>query len=133
MRFMAILAVISLLVLLKETRLVQGDIATAAFYGPPYLPTQCNGNSQDQFPPNNLFASVSDALWDNGASCGRKYIVRCLSGTGDKPCKQGNIVVQVVDKCPQNPCRATLLLSRDAFNALSRSPTSKLNIEYAQV
>ncbi|KAJ1691272.1 hypothetical protein LUZ63_015427 [Rhynchospora breviuscula] len=133
MRFMAILAVISLLVLLKETRLVQGDIATAAFYGPPYIPTQCNGNSQDQFPPNNLFASVSDALWDNGAACGRKYIVRCLSGTGDKPCKQGNIVVQVVDKCPQNPCRATLLLSRDAFNALSRSPTSKLNIEYAQV
>ncbi|KAJ3686646.1 hypothetical protein LUZ61_015810 [Rhynchospora tenuis] len=133
MRFMALLAVISLLVLLKGTRLVQGDIATAAFYGPPYTPTQCNGNSQDQFPPNNLFASVSDALWDNGAACGRKYIVRCLSGTGDKPCKQGNIVVQVVDKCPQNPCRATILLSRDAFNTLSRSTTSKLNIEYAEV
>lgn len=79
-----------------------------------------------------MFAAVSTALWDNGAACGRNYIVRCLSGTGNRPCKQGNIVVQVVDKCPQNPCRATLLLSKDAFNALSRSPTAKLNVEYAQ-
>lgn len=79
-----------------------------------------------------MFAAVSTALWDDGAACGRNYIVRCLSGTGDRPCKQGNIVVQVVDKCPQNPCHATLLLSKDAFNALSRSPTAKLNVEYAQ-
>ncbi|XP_078177192.1 EG45-like domain containing protein [Carex rostrata] len=132
MRFMALLAIISLLVLSKEIILVRGDLATAASYGPPYIPTQCNGNSQDQFPPNNMFAAVSTALWDDGAACGRNYIVRCLSGTGNRPCKQGNIVVQVVDKCPQDPCRATLLLSKDAFNALSRSPTAKLNVEYAQ-
>ncbi|KAF3333553.1 EG45-like domain containing protein [Carex littledalei] len=131
MRFMALLAIISLLVLSKEIILVRGDLATAASYGPPYTPTQCNGNSQDQFPPNSMFAAVSTVLWDNGAACGRNYIVKCLSGTGDRPCKQGNIVVQVVDKCPQDPCRATLLLSKDAFNALSRSPTAKLNIEYA--
>jgi hypothetical protein len=33
---MAILAILSLLVLSKEIKLVRGDIATAASYGPPY-------------------------------------------------------------------------------------------------
>jgi Lytic transglycolase len=79
-----------------------------------------------------MFAAVSTSLWDNGAACGRKYMVRCLSGTGNRPCKPGNIAVQVVDKCRQDPCRATFLLSRGAFNSVSRSPTSKLNIEFIE-
>ncbi|XP_044480737.1 EG45-like domain containing protein [Mangifera indica] len=126
-----IMAVVLSLLSNLEGSLVLGDIGTASSYNPPYLPTRCNGNSQDQFPPGNLFVAVSEGLWDNGAACGRRYRLRCLSGI-DKPCKSGSIEVKVVDFCPKSPCPATILLSNDAFAAVSRS-AGKINIEYAQI
>ncbi|RVX11105.1 hypothetical protein CK203_013325 [Vitis vinifera] len=57
----------------------QGDVGTAAQYNPPYLPTICYGNDASEFPSSNLFAAAGDGIWDNGASCGRQYLVRCIS------------------------------------------------------
>ncbi|KAG8375780.1 hypothetical protein BUALT_Bualt10G0135900 [Buddleja alternifolia] len=111
--------------------LVFGDIGTASSYGPPYTPTKCGGNRQDQFPSGNLFAAVSEGLWDNGAACGRRYRLRCLSGS-NKPCKGGAVDVRVVDFCRRRPCPSTILMSNDAFATLSRSPHAKINIEYIQ-
>lgn len=93
--------------------------------------TKCNGNRQDQFPPDNFFVAVSEGLWDNGAACGRRYRLRCLSGS-NKPCKGGTIDVMVVDFCSKRPCPATLLMSNGAFAAISRSPDAKINIEFIQ-
>jgi len=93
--------------------------------------TKCNGNRQDQFPPGNLFVSVSEGLWDNGAACGRRYRLRCLSGN-NKPCKDGTIDVRVVDFCRKSPCPSTILLSNDAFSSVSYSPSAKINVEYIQ-
>ncbi|KAJ9692635.1 hypothetical protein PVL29_011622 [Vitis rotundifolia] len=125
--------VVAILVALlcKEASLVHGDIGTAKSYNPPYTPTRCNGNRQDQFPPGNLFVSVSEGLWDNGAACGRRYRLRCLSGA-KKPCKDGTVDVKVVDFCSVRPCPSTLLLSNDAFAAISHSPSMKINVEYIQ-
>ncbi|KAK8545336.1 hypothetical protein V6N12_026172 [Hibiscus sabdariffa] len=109
---------------------VLGDVGTAASYDPPYMPTRCGGSNEDQFPPGEFFAAVSDGLWDNGASCGRKYRVRCISGPM-RPCKVKSIVVQVVDLCSQDPCPATLRLSNKAFDAISKID-AKVNVEYAQ-
>ncbi|KAJ1415909.1 RlpA-like domain superfamily [Sesbania bispinosa] len=36
----------------------------------------------------NLFVAVNEGLWDNGAACGRRYRVRCISGN-NRPCKGG--------------------------------------------
>ncbi|KAK6236021.1 hypothetical protein SCA6_011358 [Theobroma cacao] len=126
---MALLLVAMVLSLLG--REVLGDVGTAASYDPPYIPTKCYGNSEDQFPPGNLFVAVSEGLWDNGAACGRRYRVRCLSGNG-RPCKSGNIDVKVVDFCPKSPCPAAMVMSNTAFNAISR-PGGRINIEYVQV
>ncbi|KAF8370229.1 hypothetical protein HHK36_031734 [Tetracentron sinense] len=101
--------------------LVLGDVGTATSYAPPYTPTKCSGNRQDQFPPGNLFVALSEGLWDNGAACGRRYRLRCISGI-DKPCKNGDIDVEVVDLCSKKPCPSTFLMSKDAFAAVSRSP-----------
>ncbi|KAF9681220.1 hypothetical protein SADUNF_Sadunf06G0202700 [Salix dunnii] len=131
MVFIAI-TVIVLSLLGNEIGFVLGDIGTATSYGPPYLPTKCNGNREDQFPPGNLFVSVSEGLWDNGAACGRRYRLRCLSGNNN-PCKDGTIDVRVVDLCRKSPCPSTILLSNDAFSAVSSSPTSKINVEYIQI
>jgi len=75
--------------------------------------------------------AVSEGLWDNGAACGRRYRLRCLSGN-NKPCKDGTIDVKVVDYCPQSPCPSTLLMSSNAFAAISHSPKAKINVEYIQ-
>uniref|UniRef100_A0A6N2L1B2 Expansin-like EG45 domain-containing protein n=1 Tax=Salix viminalis TaxID=40686 RepID=A0A6N2L1B2_SALVM len=120
------ITVIVLSLLGNEIGSVLGDIGTATSYEPPYLPTKCNGNREDQFPPGNLFVSVSEGLWDNGAACGRRYRLRCLSGN-NKPCKDGTVDVKVVDLCRKSPCPSTILLSSDAFSAVSSSPTSKIN------
>ncbi|KAL2346726.1 hypothetical protein Fmac_000726 [Flemingia macrophylla] len=114
--------------LLKQ---VLGDVGTAASYGPPYIPTACDGNRAGQFPPGNLFVAVNEGLWDNGAACGRRYRIRCVSGN-NRPCKDGTIDVKVVDSCPKSPCSNTLLMSNDAFAAISRFPHGKINIEYTQ-
>lgn len=94
--------------------------------------TKCHGNRQDQFPPGNLFVSVNEGLWDNGASCGRRYRLKCLSGRNNRPCKEGTIDVVVVDFCSRRPCPSTMVLSNDAFAAVSHSPKAKINIEYIQ-
>ncbi|OVA14402.1 Expansin/pollen allergen [Macleaya cordata] len=93
--------------------------------------TKCNGYSQQQFPDGGMFAAASNGLWDNGAACGRRYRMRCISGLR-RPCKDGTIVVQVVDVCRTNPCPSTLVLSNKAFDAISRISETKINIEYAQ-
>ncbi|CAK9171542.1 unnamed protein product [Ilex paraguariensis] len=130
---MGLLVMAILLSLLsKEVNLVLGDIGTATSYEPPYTPTKCNGNREDQFPPGNLFVAVSEGLWDNGAACGRRYRLRCLSGQ-NRPCKGGTVDVRVVDFCPKRPCPSNILMSKDAFAALSRSPNAKINIEFIQI
>ncbi|KAG5564519.1 hypothetical protein RHGRI_000638 [Rhododendron griersonianum] len=111
---------------------VSGDIGTAIAYDPPYLPTRCGGYDQEQFPEGGLFAAASDGVWDNGAACGRRYRLKCISGRR-KPCKNGSIVIQVVDVCRTNPCQATLTLSNKAFDAVSRNPNAKINVEYSHI
>ncbi|KAL7168382.1 hypothetical protein ACSBR2_038758 [Camellia fascicularis] len=112
--------------------LVAGDIGTASSYDPPYLPTRCNGYDRGQFPQGGYFVAASDGVWDNGAACGRRYRMRCISGR-KRPCKDNSIVVQVVDACRSNPCQATFILSNQAFDAISKLPDAKINVEYAQI
>ncbi|XP_052208979.1 EG45-like domain containing protein [Diospyros lotus] len=129
---MAYLAILVVLSLFYKASLVFGDIGTAISYTPPYIPTKCYGNRQDQFPPGNLFVSVSEGLWDNGAACGRQYRLRCLNGS-NKPCKGGTVDVKVVDFCSKRPCPSTILMSTEAFAAVSNSPNAKINIEFIQL
>ncbi|KAJ0006802.1 hypothetical protein Pint_30088 [Pistacia integerrima] len=125
--------VLTILVALTSSTasVVYGDIGTASSYHPPYIPTRCYGNRQDQFPPSKLFVAVSEGLWDNGAACGRRYRLRCLSGA-NRPCKQQTIEVKVVDFCTKAPCPSTIQLSTDAFAAISNHNGRKINVEYTQ-
>ncbi|KAG6409493.1 hypothetical protein SASPL_127533 [Salvia splendens] len=123
---------ITILLTISFNQIVSGDIGTATSYNPPYTPTRCNGNRADQFPSGNLFVQVSEGLWDNGAACGRRYRLRCLSGN-NRPCKGGTVDVRVVDFCTRRPCPSTIVMSTDAFAAVSKSPDAKINIEFIQI
>ncbi|KAG5048424.1 hypothetical protein JHK85_009527 [Glycine max] len=57
--------------------------------------TACDGNRPGKFPPGNLFVAVIEGLWDNGAACGRRYRIRCVSGN-NRPCKGGSIDVKAL-------------------------------------
>ncbi|KAF3966449.1 hypothetical protein CMV_009449 [Castanea mollissima] len=63
------------LVVLFFLRTCHGDVGTAAHYSPPYLPTTCYGSDTSEFPSSNLFAVAGDGIWDNGAACGRQYLL----------------------------------------------------------
>ncbi|KAJ1685302.1 hypothetical protein LUZ63_016692 [Rhynchospora breviuscula] len=119
------------LVCFVDVKRVLGDIGTATSYSPPYLPTRCPGYDQDQLPVNGLFVAAGSSIWDNGAACGRRYQVRCLSGL-KRPCRDGFVVVQVVDLCRFSPC-PTMAFSEKAFDALSKISNTKINIEYQQI
>ncbi|XP_058074587.1 EG45-like domain containing protein [Magnolia sinica] len=115
------------------------DVGTAAFYKPPYLPTACYGNDASQFPANNLFAAASEGIWDNGASCGRQYLVRCLSAaTPRNACVVGQTIqVRIVDRAATSGSRpsvsgTTMVLSVNAFGMIANGSPTEINIEFQQ-
>ncbi|XP_058781020.1 EG45-like domain containing protein 2 [Vicia villosa] len=122
-------------ILFQQVTLILTDVGTAASYGPPYIPTSCDGSRREQFPPGNIFVAVNEGLWDNGAACGRRYRVRCVSGI-NKPCEGGSIDVKVVDSitsCSKSSCPHTFHMSTEAFSAISRFQNANINIEYIQI
>ncbi|KAK8500155.1 hypothetical protein V6N12_002263 [Hibiscus sabdariffa] len=114
------------------------DVGTAAQYSPPYLPTACSGNDASQFPTNNLFAAAGDGIWDNGASCGRQYLVRCISAATPGTCNPSQTIqIRIVDRAETSVSRpstngATIILSTTAFGAIANPSAASVNIEFQQ-
>uniref|UniRef100_A0A7N2QYQ4 Expansin-like EG45 domain-containing protein n=2 Tax=Quercus lobata TaxID=97700 RepID=A0A7N2QYQ4_QUELO len=118
--------------------LSHADVGTAAQYKTPYLPTACYGNDASQFPSNNLFASAGEGIWDNGAACGRQYLVRCISAAHPRTCKPGQTIqIKIVDRALTSVSRpsrngATMVLSTTAFGMIANPSASFINIEFQQ-
>lgn len=100
--------------------------------------TKCFGTDPSQFPSNNLFAAAGDGIWDNGASCGRQYLVRCISAATPDTCKlDQTIQVKIVDYAPNSTSKpsvsgTTMVLSVTALDTIASSSPSSINIEYQQ-
>ncbi|XP_024180929.1 EG45-like domain containing protein isoform X2 [Rosa chinensis] len=132
----------SLFIILLFTQLFltsNGDVGTAAQYSPPYLPTDCYGSDSSQFPSSNLFAAAGDGIWDNGASCGRQYLVRCISAAVTGTCiPDTTIQIRIVDYAAGVASKpsadgTTMVLSQTAFAAIANSTATSINIEFQQV
>ncbi|KAK6912607.1 hypothetical protein RJ641_022208 [Dillenia turbinata] len=124
---MRLFLVYLLMLLYFDVISILGDVGTAASYNPPYLPTKCNGNDPQQFPQGGYFAAASDGIWDNGAACGRKYKMRCISGL-KRPCRDGSIIVEVVDFCHTNPLFPTVQASPCCLSSASSSKGSDIAV-----
>ncbi|KAK4415113.1 EG45-like domain containing protein [Sesamum alatum] len=106
------------------------DEGTATYYTPPYVPSSCDGYTNDGV----MIAAASDAIWDNKAACGWKYNVRCTGATNKgvpHPCTGQSVVVRIVDYCPPG-CRGTIDLSQEAFSIIANPDAGKVNIEFHQ-
>ncbi|KAH7524712.1 hypothetical protein FEM48_Zijuj06G0148600 [Ziziphus jujuba var. spinosa] len=118
--------------------LSNGDVGTAARYTTPYIPTACGGNDPSQFPSNNMFGAAGEGVWDNGASCGRQYLVRCISASVPKTCKPGETIqIKIVDRAQTSVSRpsqdgTTIVLSTTAYDAIANGGTSSINIEFQE-
>ncbi|CAI9094478.1 OLC1v1030225C1 [Oldenlandia corymbosa var. corymbosa] len=117
----------------------EADIGTASKYNPPYSPTACFGGDRSQFPASNLFAAAGEKVWDNGAACGRQYLLKCINSAVAGACVQGQqIQVIVVDRAltsVSKPSRAdtNLVLSNTAYAAVANPSASFINIDFIQV
>lgn len=98
----------------------------------------CYGSDATQFPPDGMFTAVGEGVWDNGASCGRMYAVRCLSSAVPGACSGGGTIqVKVVDRASMlnsMPSRngTTLALSAAAFQMIADKSAEAINIEFIQ-
>ncbi|XP_023875327.1 EG45-like domain containing protein [Quercus suber] len=135
------LALFSLVVLFFLHTCCYGDVGTAARYAPPYLPTTCYGSDTSEFPSSNLFAASGEGIWDNGAACGRQYLVRCISASLRHACALNQTIqIKIVDyiqglPSPPSARNTTMILSSKAFGAIANLTTNSpaINIEFQQV
>ncbi|XP_039066386.1 EG45-like domain containing protein [Hibiscus syriacus] len=122
-------AVAMILCLISAVQAIQGN---AVFYGPPpYLPSACYGNQRNGI----MVAGVSDALWQNGRACGKRYRVKCIGGANKAPhpCKNGRtVVVKVVDYCKAG-CQGIINLSRDAFSTIADPDAGIVRVELNEI
>ncbi|KVI11634.1 EG45-like domain containing protein [Cynara cardunculus var. scolymus] len=115
-----------------------GDVGTSSQYSPPFLPTACYGFDPGQFPSSNLFAAAGNGIWDNGAACGRQYLVRCISAAEQGTCSGELIQVRIVDfalTAVSQPSidGTTMVLSDTAFGTIANSSATSINIEFQQI
>ncbi|XP_023759567.1 EG45-like domain containing protein 2 [Lactuca sativa] len=114
------------------------EVGTASMYNPPYTPSACYGNDASQFPSSNLFAAAGEGIWDNGAACGRQYLVRCISATIPRTCIPGQTIqVRIIDRAQTSVSRSTragttMVLSDTAFGTIANQ-IQFINIEFQQV
>ncbi|KAK8546508.1 hypothetical protein V6N12_027288 [Hibiscus sabdariffa] len=100
--------------------------------------TACFDDDQTEFPSSNLFAVAGDGIWDNGASCGRQYLVRCISTSERGTCvPDQTIQVKIVDYAPTtlSPSSAestTIVLSETTFGGITNTAADSINIEFQQ-
>ncbi|KAI7747816.1 hypothetical protein M8C21_016319 [Ambrosia artemisiifolia] len=129
---------LSLLILPILFEVIHCEVGTASLYNPPYTPTACYGSDASQFPSSNLFAAAGEGIWDNGAACGRQYLVKCISAAIPRTCIPGQTIeVRIVDRAQTSvsrPTRAgtTMVLSDTAFRTIA-NPISSINIEFQKV
>ncbi|ESW26942.1 hypothetical protein PHAVU_003G160600 [Phaseolus vulgaris] len=115
------------------------DVGTSSRYSPPYLPSGCYGTEATQFPSSNLFAAAGDGIWDNGAACGRQYLVRCISAEEPRTCIPDlSIQIKIVDYAaslvsPPSTAGTTMVLSDKAFGTIANASATVINIEFQQV
>ena len=78
-----------------------------------------------------LVAAVGDALWNNGAVCGKMYRVTCTGPTNQCRSTGASVTVKIVDRCAG--CTGNQLdLSQQAFSAIADPAAGKITIDYVQ-
>ncbi|XP_059299359.1 EG45-like domain containing protein [Lycium ferocissimum] len=115
------------------------DLGTASQYSPPYTPTACFGSDATQFPSSNYFAAAGEGIWDNGAACGRQYLISCINSVLPQACKHGETIqIKIVDRARNSVSRpiregTTMVLSNAALAAIAVPHAPSLNIDFRQV
>ncbi|MDB0544437.1 hypothetical protein LBW62_24630 [Ralstonia solanacearum] len=120
------------------------DIGSISFYGnnatrASDLVQGCDISAEQVAGLDYRVVTVSDGLWDNGAACGRKYRMRCISTPDKHSCTGNTIDVVVVGKCPNGRCAVAgrNVVMKIAFNRYALLVRARsavwANIEFIQI
>ena len=90
------------------------------------------GYDQSQFPADNMFAAVGEALWDNGGACGRQYLVTCTSAPAPGACIPGEPIGVIIVGYATSEEGISFFISRTGYNAIANS-SQQFNIDYKLV
>ncbi|KAK6156730.1 hypothetical protein DH2020_010978 [Rehmannia glutinosa] len=72
-----------------------------------------------------MIAAANPSLYNNGATCGRNYRVRCTEAN----CRNGAVTVRIVDLC--TGCGPNQLdLSQEAFSIIADPNAGRIPIDY---
>ncbi|XP_071699206.1 EG45-like domain containing protein [Rutidosis leptorrhynchoides] len=138
-RLQSFLPLFFLIFLLNFSHVSRGEVGTSAQYTPPFLPTSCYDDDPGQFPSSNLFAAAGAGIWDNGAACGRQYLVKCISAAEPGTCVPEKVIqVRIVDFAlstisPPSYDGTTMVLSDTAFGTIANVTATSINIEFQQI
>ncbi|KAI3709181.1 hypothetical protein L2E82_38940 [Cichorium intybus] len=124
----ALILIVMVACLISLANAIDGQ---ATFYTPSYVPSSCYG-----FQNRGVMIVAANArLFAGKGACGRRYRVRCTSGTNlgvPHPCRGGTVDVTVVDLCPG--CAGDQLdLSQEAFAMIADPDEGRISIEYHQI
>lgn len=124
--------------LLSVSAQAAADVGTLSFYKRPYYPTECNISQERMLGLNYWYVQVSEGQWNNGASCGQKLAIRCLTGPGPRnPCTHNTIQAVIVGRCPNGVCavgnnNVTMRITAERYSSLVNSPRAAwASIEFA--
>ncbi|KAG8087336.1 hypothetical protein GUJ93_ZPchr0010g9176 [Zizania palustris] len=124
----SVLLVMALTMLGTTASIAFAASGVATFYTE-YIPSACYGNKN----MGNMVAAASDSFWNNGAVCGRCYVVKCTGSAygGDYPCTGGSVTVKIVDYCPRSGgCMSTIDLSKEAFSRIANLDAGEVKVTY---
>ncbi|XP_024195871.1 putative EG45-like domain containing protein 1 [Rosa chinensis] len=118
-----ILIILSIVACLMSTSMATPGIAT---YYTTYIPSACYNYTQEGV----MIAAAGDAIWNNGAACGKFVTVKCTGprNLAPPPCTNENVTVKIIDHCPG--CPFTLDLSKEAFTKIANPMGGIINIDY---
>ncbi|KAJ1438262.1 RlpA-like protein, double-psi beta-barrel domain [Sesbania bispinosa] len=112
-----------------------GDLGTAARLRPPYIPNSC-GLMRHSFRVTTCLLAAGEGVWDNGAACGRQYVVSCTSAAAPGTCIPGQTIqVVIVDRAltlASQPSMdgTSMVLSGPAFQTIATPSTASINIDF---
>ena len=114
------------------------DVGSLSFYKRPYYPTECNISQEKMQSLNYWYVEVSEGSWDNGAACGRKLLIRCISGPGSRnPCSRNTVQAVVVGRCRNGVCavgnkQVTMKITAERYLSLvNLREAAWVNVEFA--
>jgi hypothetical protein len=105
---------------------------TVSYAQGPYVPNDCG---ETYLPETNRVAYVADAIWKDGAACGKFYYLKCREGvkpSNKHACASTDTTyyVMAIGHCVN--CKTDFVVSTDVYERMSKRPNAILKVGWTK-